>query len=173
MTTNYRFPLGQPTRAYPAELSQIITLHTAITGLEQGGPAVYTSIDAWRTMDYQTDVPYPCVVIEWQGLIEAGLVAIGDGTPAQQIGLYGEITKPGPLATSPAQKFLIGILGVNIGNQMPQIPLTSAVGFAQPVSNVGVYNRLAIGAVNADFAFPGGAEVTIRARPIRQRSYSG
>lgn len=180
MSTTLRFPFNR-TRFNVArnELSQIITiLPLTVTTLRVGGAQTYTDVRPWQTTgERNTEAPYPCVVIEFSGNA-AGI--IGNGT-TDLIGLYGQIDAvDNPTSAAQRKRTLIAVLGINIGNPMPQIPLVQQaaaasdfVGFSQAISNIAVYDRLSIGGVLANVALPDNLIISVTARPIRQRDYLG
>lgn len=180
MSTTLRFPFNR-NRANIArnEISQIITILPLTVGnLRVGGAQTYADVRAWETAgERNTEAPYPCVVVEFSGSV-AGI--IGNGT-TDLIGLYGQIDSvDAPTTAAQRKRTLLAILGLNIGNQMPQIPLVQQaaaasdfVGFSQAISNVAAYDRLSIGGVLADVALPENMLITVVARPIRQRDYLG
>lgn len=167
MSTRLRFPFAANSIAGRSEANQIITLHANAVSFAQGGPAAYTSIAAWKLEEQAKEAPYTGVVLEFTG---SGAITIGTGTVAQQIGLFGVI---GDMTTG--AKTLLGILGILRGNAAPQIPIiSSAIGFSQKVCDIAVYDGLAIGGIDGAITFTGAdPTVTVKARPIRYRSYYG
>lgn len=176
MSRTIRFPLPSAVPSVgSAETSLVIELLSGATSLLKGGGSaggIYTSIEPWKTLLRETESPYACVVIEFTATAE---MIIGDGTFAQQIGLFGGI------ATAVGfDRFLIGVLGMNHGNATLQIPITAnnaganLVGYAQKVSDVACYDTLSVGGVFNDIAVTGeGDTFTVTARPIRSRDYMG
>jgi hypothetical protein len=180
MSTMIRFPFNRPIpNVGPAELSQIITILPATATIERGGAQAYADVRPWKQAGpLTTEAPYTCVVIEMSA---TAALTIGNGT-TEMIGLYGQID----LAANPAnaaqrKRTLIGILGLPLGAQMPQIPIVQQaaaaldlVGFSQVFSNIAAYDRLSVGGVFGDVAVPVENEtLTVVARPIRRRDYLG
>lgn len=162
MTDRISFPQRTADAGGQAESDLIIPIFSA-GELTRGGAVAYVDVTAWKTTDNDKASPFVGVVLEFMGT-QAGL--IGDGTATQAIGLFGEINGVG--------KFLLGLLGVNMGTAVPRIPIVTAdtVGFAQIVADVALYDKLSVGAINtATIAFAG--TLTVTARPIRDRSYKG
>lgn len=179
MSHTIRFPLLKAVPSVgPNESSLVITLQQGVTTFFQGGGSdashAYGDVRAWKTIQRQTESPYSCIALEFTA---NGPVTIGDGTFAEQLGLFGRILNPNPLAVSP--RFLIGTLGIAMGGVAPQIPIVSRtsdadiVGYSQLISLVACYDELAVGGVSGDIVLPGEIEVTVTARPIRQREYLG
>lgn len=180
MSSTLRFPrprnipnVGQ------AEIDQIITILPATVGpLLLGGEQAYVSVNPWKLVGEGTETPYSCIVLEFASSVAAA--TIGDGL-TDMIGLYGQID----LATNPTtaaqrKRTLLAVLGINLGQVMPQIPIRTQaapandlIGFSQVVSNIGNYDRLSIGGVLADVALPEGMNLTVTARPIRRKDYLG
>ncbi len=160
MTDRIRFPQLTTTAGARAETDLVIELFTGST-LSEGGEVAYADISSWKLTDDGRASPFVGVVIEFTA---DGAVTIGDGTDAQAIGLFGEITGVG--------KYLLGLLGLSMGTAVPTVPIISAtVGFAQISADVSLYDKLSVGMVAG--ALEIGAEVTVRARPIRDRFYEG
>lgn len=169
MSRTIRFPLQQAVPSVgPAETSLIIDLGTFATIPKAGGLGLGVDVRAWKTIQRQTETPFSCVVIEWTADAE---MVVGDGTFAQQIGLYGDI-----VTSTTNTRFLLGVLGLARGGVVPQVVIGNTgarlVGFAQVVSDVALYDALAIGGVTGAIPIVGGL-VTITARPIRSREYMG
>lgn len=165
MSEVVQFPPTTGTATVPAEASQTLTLLSDTNTLSKGGAATYTDIAVWKNANFGKASSYIGVVIEFT-CDAAG--TLGDGTLAQAIGLYGEITGTG--------KFLLGLLGVNLGGAVPQVPMVAnaaaaIVGFAQISADISVYDKISVGAVFADLAAV--STLTIRARPIRSKDYIG
>lgn len=170
MTATIRFPRELRTPEGAAEASQIIVIQTATNTLAVGGPATYTDVDAWKLAGIADAAPYTDIVIEFSA---DDAVTIGDGTT--RIGLFGEIDPGGDLSLR--KRFLLGVLGLNLGNTAFQIPIIEQgtggfVGFAQVVCNVAAYDRLAVGGIEGDVT-TGDVEIVVTARPIRRRDYAG
>lgn len=178
MSATLRFPyprlipnIGQ------AETSQIITIASGVTMLPLGGAQNYADVRAWKIAGERSEAPYPCVAIEFMGSTTG---TIGNGT-TDLIGLYGQIDLvANPTSAADRKRTLLAILGVGLGNQMPQIPIVTqagpandVVGFTQVLSNIAVYDRLSIGGVLADVNLNDNFAVTVVARPIRRREYLG
>lgn len=171
MTDTIRFPRPVATPIGAAEANQIIEIRPATGTFEIGGPEAYVDVSPWRLVGIADAAPYCDIVVEFTA--EAAAI-VGDGT--NRIGLFGEIDPGGDLSLR--QRYLIGVLGMNLGNDAPQIPIIERaggeiVGYAQVVCNIAVYDRLSIGGIEADVTVPGDVEVTVTARPIRKRDYSG
>jgi hypothetical protein len=180
MSQLLRFPFPRPIPGVsPAEESQIITLESALAGtLPLGGSQNYTSVAAWKTSgNRNTETPYTCVAIEFSA---DGVGTIGNGT-TELIGLFGQIDLvANPTTLAGRKRTLLAILGINIGNQMPQIPIVvqvgpanDVVGYTQLVSNVAAYDRLSIGGVLGTVDIPEAREITVVARPLRRKDYLG
>jgi hypothetical protein len=169
MADLFRFPIPAQTADLVAELDQIITICSAVTGANafpQGGQATYGDITPWHLAYYSSETPYCDVVLEFTA---DGLVTIGDGTAAQLLGLYGEI-----LAGPGAGKYLLGALGITLAGAKPQIPIfSSTVGYAQIIQHVPCYDKLSVGGVSGAVPVDVARLVTVRARPIRHRSFAG
>lgn len=165
MSELIQFPPGTSTALAVAETDQIITL-AAVDHLRLGGEVNYVSIAAWKHANNDKASSYVGVVIE-VSLPPDTQGTVGDGTLLEAIALYGEITGVG--------KFCLGVLGINIGNLMPQIPLEALnVGYAQIVADVSLYDKLSVGGLTSTFNATGNDDiVTFRARPIRSRDYAG
>lgn len=171
MTTTIRFPFPGTAPNHPSEANQIITILPATATLLLGGAVAYADVSAWKTAGQTTEAPYTSVVIEFFANDD---FILGNGT-TQRIGLYGEIIHPA--YPSGQRKFLIGVLGINLGATAPQVPIVQRadaelVGFAQIVCDVAAYDRLSVGGVSGDIG-TGDPLVTVRARPIRMRDYMG
>lgn len=169
MTTTINFPTPASTANHPSQANQIITLASAITMIPQGGPATYVDVSEWHRDNAAKASPYTNIVIEFQAT--EGNIIIGDGSQAEAIGLFGEIDATG-------ERFLLGVLGVNLGATFPQIPISeqgnNPIGYAQPSCNIAVYDRIAVGGIFGDVPVGGeAAELTIVARPIRTRHLAG
>lgn len=180
MSQTLRFPFPRPLPGVgPAETSQIIVLGAALAGsLPLGGAQNYVSVADWKTAgNRNTETPYTCVAIEFSA---DGAGTLGDGT-TELIGLFGEIDLVAiPANNTQRIRTLLAILGIGIGNQMPQIPLVAQVapandivGYTQLVSNVAAYDRLSVGGVLGTVEIPEGRDVTIIARPLRRKDYLG
>ncbi len=173
MSQTIRFPFLAPTRSLPTERALLINLIVSQPTLPRGGGPFYGPIGAWKINANGTEVPFPCVVIEFLATANANFT-IGDGSVP--IGLYGGITDS---VTAITFRTLIGILGVNIGGtNNPVIPLDAdangdAVGYSQIVSNVGCYDTLSVGGVGAAIDLPGANQVSVRLRPIIRRDWMG
>lgn len=170
MPSTYRFPVSVVNnKNIKDESNQVIALASGVTGVAafpQGGEATYGDVTAWHLDQYASETPYCDVVLEFMA---DGLVTIGDGTAAGMLGLYGEIVNG-----IGAGKYLLGILGIILNASKPQIPIFSTtVGFAQIISHVPIYDALSIGGITADVDLPVDRAVTVRARPIRVRSFGG
>jgi hypothetical protein len=165
MSELIQFPPETSTAVAVAETDQIITLF-ADDQLKLGGEVVYASIAAWKQAKNGKASSYVGVVIEVT-IPPDTQATVGDGTLLQAIALYGEITGVG--------RFCLGVLGINTGNLMPQIPLEALdVGFAQIVADVSLYDALSVGGLTSTFNATGADDVvTFRARPIRSRDYVG
>jgi len=164
MTTTIRFP--RPVRSVfgPSEANQILTILPSTNTLLQGGAAMYADISAWKIIAGE-EAPYTSIVIE---VMASAAATIGDGTT--RIGLWGEIDPGGDL--SARRRSLLGVLGINLGNDAPQIPIITAdTGFAQTTCNVAAYDRLSVGGIEGDIVL--GVNVIVTARPIRARVYAG
>lgn len=161
MTERISFPQPATDANGPAETDLIIEIFSGAL-FTRGGEAAYADVTAWKKTGNEKASPFVGIVIE---VTSDTAQTLGDGTSAQAIGLFGEIDGIG--------KFLLGYLGINQGTAVPNIPICATdVGFAQIVADVALYDKLSVGAVNsATVEFPG--EVTITARPIRDRSYGG
>lgn len=166
MADTIRFPKPVSTVLGPAEADQIITLNDAVDTLEEGGGAAeFPSIAAWKLAFSGLEAPYLDVVIEF---LADDTVTIGTGDETGIVALFGAIDDgPG------AGRFLLGVLGVVLAGAQPQIPIISGdVGYAQKVCDVAAYDRLIVGAYGGDIVI-NPVHVTIRARPIRRRSFGG
>lgn len=165
MSEVVQFPPTTGTATVPAEADQTITLVSGTDTLSKAGAAAFADIAAWKNANFGKASSYVGVVIEFACDATGTL---GNGTLAQAIGLYGEITGTG--------KFLLGLLGVNLGGVVPQIPMIAnaaavVVGFAQISADISLYDKISVGAVFADLV--GAGTLTIRARPIRNKDYIG
>lgn len=178
MSATIRFPYNRtiPNKG-PSEASQIITIAGAKATLPLGGEQDYTDVRIWQRAGERSEVPYECVVLEYSANT-AG--TIGNGS-TQMIGLYGQIDLvDNPTTAADRKRTLIAILGLNLGNQMPQIPIINQagpasdfVGFSQGLHNIGVYDRLSVGGVFGDIAMPESLLITVVARPIRRKDFLG
>lgn len=163
-----QFPPETGTAQAPAESDQIITLLSGAGELKKGGEANFTDISAWKNANYGAASAYIAAVVEFISTAE-GL--LGDGTQAQAIGLFGELAN--------GDKFCLGLLGLNLGGTVPQIPLiqnagAEDIGFAQLTVDISLYNKLSVGGLFNDVTAPGvGPELTVRVRPVRDRDYIG
>lgn len=178
MTDTIRFPYNHTMPSAPSESNQIITVLNAKTvQLARGGEQSYASVAAWKTAGESTEAPYTCVVIEVSANV-AG--TIGNGT-TDMIGLYGQINLVDtPTNNTQRKRTLLGIIGLNIGNNMPQIPIVQQaaaandlVGFSQVFNNIAAYDQLSVGGVLGNVALAEGVQVTVTARPLRIRNYLG
>lgn len=165
MSEVVQFPPESGTATVPAEANQTITLLSGTDTLSKAGSAAFLDISAWKNANFGQASSYTGVVIEFACTATGTL---GDGTAAQAIGLYGERTGGG--------KFLLGLLGINLGGAVPQIPMivnaaAVVVGFAQITADISLYDKIAVGAVFADLVAAG--TLTIKARPIRAKDYIG
>lgn len=162
MTLNVRFPRPTAGVAGPSEASQIITLLDGVTTLAHGGAVTFADVTAWRTA--APAAPYTHVVLEFTATDPA---VFGTGAVGQGIGLFGELEATG-------ERYLLGVLGYNLGAVLPQITIISAtVGQAQIVTYVPVYDKLSVGGISGAIALGGDVALTVIARPIRQRIYGG
>lgn len=169
MSEIIQFPPETGSANVKAEAAQTITLLAAVQSLPHGGATNYTSIAAWKQAQFGKASAYIGVVLEFSADAAATDGVIGDGTMAQAIGLFGEIDGVG--------KFLLGLVGVNFGNAVPQVPIDSTgevgvFGFAQVTANISLYDKLSVGGVFAAIS-TGAINVTCRVRPIRDREYVG
>jgi hypothetical protein len=170
MSRTIRFPLlSSVPNVGPAETSLIINVFTNAVLLRTGG-GPYVSTTPWKTIQRNTESPFTCFAIEFRA---PQAMVIGDGTFAQQIGLFGGV---GPAATR--RFFLIGVLGIARGGVAPQIPIVQNsagdfVGYAQMASDLSVYDSISVGAVSGDIVFPEDELLTVDVRPIRSREYMG
>jgi hypothetical protein len=174
MSKTIRFPL---LRNVPSvgrdESSLVVNVLTNAPVLSLGGAnGGYVSCEVWKTLRRATESPYTCFALEFTA--SAALV-IGNGTFAEQIGLYGAIVD----AAGNLQRTLLGALGMARGGVAPQIPIVlnvgsgELVGYTEMVSDLSLYDFISVGGVAGDIAIPGGETVTVRARPIRAREYLG
>lgn len=168
MTSTIRFPRPVRTAYGPSEANQIITILPSTATLLKGGTASYVSVASWKTVNGD-EAPYINIMLEFMADAAA---TIGDG--ATRIGLFGEIDPGGDLSLRRRQ--LLGILGTNLGQTAPQIPIIEQaggdfVGWAQATCYAAAYDRLSIGGVEADIAV--GANLIVTARPIRVRDFMG
>lgn len=160
MTTEYRFPTINATATQPSELELVLVLASAATQIPVPGTGM-ASVLPWRRQNPAS--PFTQAVIEWTATTPA---TIGSGVLAQAVGLYGRITDTGIT-------YLIGLLGMNLGNAIPQIPISSsAVGYSQIVNFPAAYDFIGIGAVSGS-AFAAGTTFTVFGRPILERYYAG
>lgn len=161
MSEQISFPQPAADADGPAESTLIIEIFSGAL-FTRGGAVSYADVTPWKRDANLKASPFVGIVIEFSCDTAQ---TIGDGTALQAIGLFGEIDGIG--------KFLLGYLGINQGTAVPQIPIAATtVGFAQIVADVALYDRLSVGAVNqAEIEFLG--ELTITARPIRDRFYEG
>lgn len=175
MPDTIRFPRPTATPRGPSESDQIITLFDGNTALPQGGPADFVSVEAWRRAGIVDEAPYVDIVLEFT--MNAGTpITVGDGTADDQIVLLGQINNIGPGNTP--KKYVIGTVGLDMGQTMPQIPLfqnagAEYIGFSQIIHNVAVYDALAVGGLAGDIAIPAEGNLIITARPIRRRVFIG
>lgn len=170
MSDVIQFPPEASTANIRGEPTQTIKLLDAVNQLTQGGLATYTDVSAWKNANYGKASAYTGIVIEFSVSATTAKVVIGDGTLSQAIGLFGEISGVG--------KFFLGLLGTNLGGVVPQVVITSqgtdAVGSAQITCDISVYDRLSVGGVFGAIAITGETpQLTVRARPIRNRDYIG
>lgn len=175
MSHTIRFPLlaAKPSVG-PDESASVITILLAATTLYKGGGDVigaYTPINALKTIMRNTESPFVCAALE---ITASAAMTIGNGTFAEQIGLFGGILLPGGTTI----KTLIGVLGIARGGAAPQIPIVvdpsaTLVGFTQKVSDVTLYDSLSIGGVAGDITIAEGETITVTIRPIRGREYLG
>lgn len=167
MSELIKFPPETSTAKIPAEANQIITLVTA-GEIKKGGEPAYTDIAAWKKLLYGTASSYITVVVEFISTAEG---IFGDGTQAEAIGLFGELAN--------GDKFCLGLLGMNLGGVVPQIPLiqnaaAENIGFAQITVNIALYTKLSVGGLFGDITAPGvEPELTVRVRPVLDRDYIG
>ncbi len=169
MSELIRFPPSTATATQVAESDQIITLFSGAT-LHKGGEAAYTDISAWKKAQNGKASTYTGVVLEFLSTEEAPTV--GNGTLAQAIGLFGEISGSG------GGKFLLGLVGINLGGTVPQVPLVrnaaaENIGMAQLTADISAYDKLSIGGVFNDVAVPAAATLTVKVRPVSEREYLG
>lgn len=178
MSETLRFPFNRDIpHVGRNESSQILTIASAVTSLPLGGAQSYADIRPWKISGEQTEAPYPCVVLEFSSNIPT---TIGNGT-TDLIGLYGQIDLvQNPASATDRKRQFLGVIGINIGNVMPQIPIVQqagpandVVGFSQMFNNIAVYDRLSIGGVLAAVTLGEGVQLTVVARPIRRREYLG
>lgn len=168
MAEMIKFPPETATVQMPAEANQIITLINALGEIKKGGEAAYTDITTWKKLLYGTATSYIAVVVE---LISTAEGIFGDGTQAEAIGLFGELAN--------GDKFCLGLLGINLGGTVPQIPLiqnavAENIGFAQLTVDISLYDKLSIGGLFGDIQAPGAdPELTVRVRPVLDRDYIG
>jgi hypothetical protein len=171
-TIRFPFTVTVPGVSAP-EFDQIIILDAAVGTIVAGG-TLGNSIVAWR-LDQRTNAgfgtasPYGCVVIE----IVADAAGIAGNGTTDLIGLYGTISDADGAGTS--QRYLLGILGVNLGNALPQIPFVLALdgkitAYAQAVNLVACYDSLSIGGVTGDVSL-GGLNLLVTGRPVRRRVF--
>lgn len=110
----------------------------------------------WLNNAYGTATSFCSITLEFTA---DGPLTLGNGT-TELIGLFGRIV------FGVGTRTLLGILGVNLGSTLPQIPIISAsVGYSQVVSLAALYSELTIGGVNGAIA-TGGPIVTVVGRPI-------
>lgn len=161
MTEQISFPQPTAKASGPAESDLIIEIFSGGI-LNRGGEPTYEDVTAWKRAANDEASPFVGIVIE---ITSDSAQTIGSGESTEAIGLFGEIDGIG--------KFLLGYLGINQGTAVPQIPIISAsIGFAQIVADVALYDRLSVGVVNtASLEFLG--QLTVTARPIRDRFYGG
>lgn len=175
MPTTIRFPFNRNTANHAAELNQIITILPSTATILAGGEATYTSIQPWKLNGSADEAPYTCIVLEFTATVAT---TIGDGT-TQAIGLYGQVNLNA--AGTPAnqrRRHLLGIVGVNLGETFPQIPIIAQasaelVGYAHITADIAAYDALSIGGVFGNVVIGDGASLTVVARPIRARDYLG
>lgn len=174
MSRTIRFPLVKNVpNVGLAEPSLVLTLLSGVPTLKQGGADIYKATLPWKTVKRQTESPFTCFAIEFTA---SAATVIGNGTFAEQIGLYGGIYDA---AGGLAQRYLIGVLGIARGGGAPQIPISTndlapqLVGYAQMAGDLSVYDSLSVGGVVNDITPGGGILITVKARPIRAREYLG
>ena len=179
MSSTVRFPYNRNIpNVGSIERSQLITIASGLTSLKLGGEQAYTSIRPLWIAGEGREAPYVCIVIEFRA--DAGVGTIGNGT-TDLVGLYGEIDLvETPTIAAERNRALLGIIGINLGNNAPQIPIvqqagpaSDRVGFSQVFSNIACYDRLSIGGVLADITLPEGLQISVTARPIRHKDYNG
>lgn len=169
MSELIQFPPETSTVSTKGEPSQTIELLSGVSTLLKGGAASYVSIAAWKQANFSKASSYIGVVLEFE--LNNDLGVLGDGTAAQAIGLFGELTGVG--------KTLLGLVGVGIGGVVPQVPLVQNaaaenIGFSQITADISLYDALSVGGVFNDIAIAGDApELIVRVRPIRDREYVG
>ena len=163
-----QFPPETSSSVAPAEADQIITLVDSQNGLRKGGGVTYVDITPWKTVLYGKATAYVAVVVEF---ISTEPGTLGDGTSAEAIGLFAELPS--------GAKFCLGLLGMNLGGTVPQVPLmvddaAVNIGFAQLTVDISLYDKLSVGGLFGDIAAPGETpELTVRVRPVRDRDYIG
>jgi hypothetical protein len=179
MSATVRFPFNHSIpNVGPPERSQIIRIASSLTSLKLGGEQDYTSIRPLWIAGENREAPYTCIVVEFRA--EAGVGTIGNGT-TDLVGLYGEIDLvETPTNATERNRALLGIIGINLGNNAPQIPMvqqagpaSDRVGFSQVFTNIACYDRLSVGGVLADITLPEGLQISINVRPIRHKDYNG
>ena len=178
MPTTSRFPLATATAASPSETDQIIQIFGPLATIYRGGGSMI-DVSAWQRAGFQSETPYSDIVLEFKCDDASLPYTLGNGT-TDQIGLYGSL--PGEVISGTGPRYLLGVLGISLGNTMPQIPFVQSslhgppplgmAYFAQVVCNVAQYGAIGIGAVSADIV-TGGPLITVTARPIRKRVYGG
>lgn len=175
MPTTSRFPFAVAQNGNQGEADQIISIFPATATIPRGGGDGWYSVEAWKQAGIQDECPYSDIVIEI--VSNTAPFTLGNGT-TDRIGLYGMVDRGDGTSPVGRRRYLLGVLGINLGNTAPQVPFVQGglaaeiINFAQVVCNVGAYNLLAIGGVTADIV-TGGPLITVTARPIRKRDYAG
>lgn len=164
MGRNLKFPNPVNTAVLKAEPDQRIEIASAITVIAAGG-GPGGQLNAWRKA-YPSSV-YAQFVLEIMG---SDQMTLNDGTINSAIGLYGNFLN----AAGSNERFLLGIVGYNLGQTMPQVRIHSAtVGFAQVVNIATVYDSISLGGVFANVTVPGTDTITATLRPVIERDYAG
>lgn len=89
-----------------------------------------------------------------------GACACGDGTWTNALGVWGILG---------GQADLLGMLGIDEGSGIPQVPIVGATaGFGQIVYGAGLYDDVVIGGINATITATASAHVTVTATRVRR-----
>lgn len=165
MARNLKFPNPRNTPRLKAEDDQRIVIANAITVITAGG-ATGGQLGAWKKA-FPAAV-YSQFVLEIMGSVQ---MTLNDGTINSAIGLYGNFLDE----AGSNERFLLGIVGYNLGATMPQVRIHSnVVGFAQVINIATVYDSISLGGVFANVTVPGaGPTITATLRPVMERDYGG
>lgn len=164
MARNLKFPNPANTSRLKAETDQRITITSPGQTVIVAGGSTGGQLGAWKKA-YPSAIYAQCVL----EILCSAQLTLNDGTINSALGLYGTFSN----GTSD-ERFLLGIIGYNLGQTVPQVRIHSAtVGFAQVVNIATVYDSISLGAVFANVNVPGGATIAATLRPVIERDYGG